>query len=144
MEFYVYFTGPQNPGGFEIIPTNMELAFAVVACKGARLTLYKSYNGDIAYQLVIGGEDNSKVYLTREDDTDWPGDQESDTPNILCCTAATLFRFRWGPNGFNLLGADGTFYFYWNDPYYLPVYSVKVSTEADTFGSWSFTRSEGI
>ena len=73
----------------------MELAFAVHACSDARVILLRGYDDEVSYQLVIGGEENTKVYLIRTDETSWPGDQESDTPDILSCTEIRAFLFRW-------------------------------------------------
>ena len=135
--YYISVTGEKqyDYNNLRIIPPSMNygsFSFEVMACSDATVGLFDyveiEQGSYPSYEIVIGGEDNTKTYIRRGDQSSLPDEQVEDTPGILSCTDYVAFYIEWGPGGFIINEVNGPFFFSWWDRDPLPILHISLTS----------------
>ena len=114
--------------------------FLVQACSDAHIGLMERVGDTLAYEVVIGGSENTRTAIRRNRQTD---EVTVETPEILSCDIMRPFWISWY-EGLIEVG-EGDVYAVdritsWQDPEPITVAHVAITTWNTAEGFWQFTN----
>ena len=112
----------------------------VKTCNDAHFGLMERLGDDLAYEVVIGGDENTRTAIRRNRQTD---EATVETPGILDCDVMKPFWVTW-LDGYIEVG-NGAVYgddviVSWQDPEPLTVSHAAISTWQTAEGYWQFSN----
>ena len=121
-------------------------SFTVEACEDATvyISMYPRAGRQAVYEIIIGGDHNSKSAIYKYKDNNQVGTAIADSPNVLQCNTSAPFYLSWY-SGYLVLGTSSSeddVIVQWQDPDPIEVNAVGVGTPGRT-GIWKFSERAG-